>query len=294
MLKTSLLILTYKRPQDVLELLEGLSVQKDFEALEIIVIDNDPNSVLETIIREIHPQVIYDKQRVNKGVPGGRNAAVRLSTGDILVFIDDDAVFDSEDVFATIGNIFKYNHDVGCIAFRIRNKYSRTTLIREFPHPDLKTVNQRKYVGYFIGAGHAIRREVFEKVGLYPEAFIYGFEELDLSYRMIASGYKILYEPDIKIIHKTSPDGRVPQKTVIRHYIRNRLSISMLYLPMPYRLTSIFFWTILLFKNAVQVKSVENWFYGLLDVFNGFPYSKKTITPQAIKYLKETKGRLWY
>ncbi len=293
-MKISLLILTHKRHRDLHELLQSLFTLKKIEDVEIIVIDNDPDSKLEEVIRTKYPQVLYYRQETNKGVSGGRNAAIKLSTGDILVFIDDDALFVSPDVFSIIKSTIEKQPGIGCIAFRIRNQFNRKTLKREYPHPDLRTANLRKYVGYYVGAGHAIRRDVFQKVGLYPEEFIYGFEELELSYRMIAKGYKILYEPAIEVTHKSSPEGRVPQNTTIRYYMHNRLSISLRYLPMPYKLTSVIFWTLNLLKMAIQSNNLTNWFDGLKDVLKGYPFTKKQLSREAIHYIRTTHGRLWY
>ena len=73
----------------------------------------------------------------------------------------------------------------------------------------------------FVGAGHAIRRKVFEAVGGYDDCLFFCGEEMDLCYRMLNAGYRIEYVPDVTILHKASPDRRVEWDT-LRYYFSMR------------------------------------------------------------------------
>ena len=57
-------------------------------------------------------------------------------------------------------------------------------------------------VSYFIGAGHVLLRETFIKVGGYDTDLFYGLEELDISSEIIKENKKIIYYPEVEIIHE--------------------------------------------------------------------------------------------
>ena len=63
-------------------------------------------------------------------------------------------------------------------------------------------------VSYYIGAGHVLLRETFVKVGGYDTDLFYGLEELDISSEIIKENKKIIYYPEVEIIHE-------PKKSVV-------------------------------------------------------------------------------
>jgi GT2 family glycosyltransferase len=54
-----------------------------------------------------------------------------------------------------------------------------------------------------------IRRSTFEAVGGYDERLMFCGEELDLCYRMINTGQRIVYLPSLAVLHKVARDHRV-------------------------------------------------------------------------------------
>ena len=294
--KISVIVITYKR----LEVLKGtinslLLEQNDFE--ELILVDNcSQDGTLE------YGQQLEIKQKKvkfyslpeNGGVAAGRNFAVQQALGDILVFIDDDAVFNSQGYLPEIEKKFEQNENLGILAFRIINYYSGKMQAKEFPFTNKKLDQEKeRKTSTYIGAGHAIRKEVFEKCGDYPEDFFYGGEELDLSFRAIDHGYEIIYYPTVEVLHKQVPTGRVEesQKWIMTYC--NRLVTAYKYLPNPYRNVSAFVWYI---KIALKTKSfrVPN------EALKFFKTRKKNldvterIGKSALKYMEKNYGRLWY
>src|SRR3546814_7486574 len=62
-------------------------------------------------------------------------------------------------------------------------------------------------VSYFLAGCYAVRRAAVETCGGYRPEMKYGEEELDLSYRLIAAGYDIVYEPGIVAYHWPEPSA---------------------------------------------------------------------------------------
>ena len=116
MTKCSVCINTYKRPFLLKKLLNSLNTQLLDESIqiEIIVADNDPEKSAESIIQQ---SVLYLRFPLNyfiqplKNISLTRNVAVSHSTGDYILFIDDDEYADDNWISSLINCAQKYNCD---------------------------------------------------------------------------------------------------------------------------------------------------------------------------------------
>src|SRR5438876_271512 len=108
----AIVIITYNRPNDALELAQNISRLQNISALvrEVIFINNnslESYAALEQFIQQ-HPEIPfrYLIAPENLGVSRGRNYAIQQSTADVMVFLDDDALFENEDALLQIQQIF--------------------------------------------------------------------------------------------------------------------------------------------------------------------------------------------
>lgn len=90
----------------------------------------------------------------------------------------------------------------------------------------------------FVGCGCAIRRSAFDTLGGYDRSFEYYVEEYDLSARMIAAGYRIVFEPSFRVDHYKSAGGRDMNRIVAR-LVRNGCWVMQRYAPEPDRRTQL-------------------------------------------------------
>ena len=85
-------------------------------------------------------------------------------------------------------------------------------------------VNTPEYVAWVTGAFLAIRRDVFQQVGGFDEAYAGGYwEDVDLNERVKAAGFKVWYEPRATFTHKVGSTGGSP------HFMRNALLFKQRY-----------------------------------------------------------------
>lgn len=261
-MKKSILIITYKRDDELYDTLENISKYKKND-LELLILDNNKNNFrkkkIEKIFQETVIELKYYHDGENYGVALGRNYIIEKAKGDILITLDDDIeIKDINELLDRVEKYFYADENIGCLAFNIKNYYTKKALRHEIPHGNKKldfTKNIETY--YFIGAGHAIRTNVYKECGIYPNDLgKYGGEEEDLSYRILEK-YKILYCADLEIYHKISSKGRLMVKDENYYRYRNKLIVRKRYLQKKYFITNLIIWSLYyLFKKKGELKKV--------------------------------------
>lgn len=171
----------------------------------------------------------------NTGVAGGRNIASAMGDAPYIVALDSDAVFADCSALATAVAHLDAHPELCAIGFRIDNYYTGENDATSWDYPPGCRPDTGFPATRFIGAGHAIRRHVFEMVGAYDERLFFCGEELDLCYRMLNAGYRIAYVPEVGIRHKVSPEHRVLWGRGRYYYtVRNSLYSSYKFgMPLP-------------------------------------------------------------
>jgi GT2 family glycosyltransferase len=103
----------------------------------------------------------------------------------------------------------------------------------------------------FSAAGALARTEALRRAGrFWDELFIYN-EEVDLSIRVIRSGYRILYHPHVAVFHRAAAQGRIGPRTYWYYQIRNWIWIFYRYYPPAARVRKIAVYSVLyLIKSA--------------------------------------------
>ncbi|WP_130890932.1 glycosyltransferase family 2 protein [Fusobacterium ulcerans] len=292
----SILIITYGREKELYETLRDIyPYEKD--DLEVLLLDNnETNYRKEKIIKIFEKSKVklrYFHDGMNYGVALGRNYVIEKAKGEILVTLDDDIeIKDINSLIYKIENYFKELPEVGCLAFNIKNFYTRKPLRHEIPHGNKNldfSKNLETY--YFIGAGHAIRKKVYEECGKYPNNLgKYGGEEEDLSYRIVEK-YKIQYCSDLEIFHKVSQNGRITRKEEDYLRYRNKIIVRSRYLLPQYQISNYIIWSLyyLLKKNG-KLKEVVDTGKQLNSITKIENSRKKYLN----KKLKKLKARILY
>jgi len=112
----SICIATYNRIFLLEKLLISISNQVLLSdmALEVLIVDNDPNGSAKEVVKKIEKtgafQIRYFIQPI-KNISLTRNKAVKKSKGDFLLFIDDDEVASKEWLISLYNTIDQFNSD---------------------------------------------------------------------------------------------------------------------------------------------------------------------------------------
>jgi GT2 family glycosyltransferase len=190
-MKISVIIPTHDRYDSLCRTLDSIRSQKLATDLEIIVIDDASNPPIPPLDPDIK-LLRFDR---NVGACVGRNAGVKASTGEILLFIDDDAETIDESSFNRVIDWFNTYPKLGVLGFR------QLTPQQQIHYMQPANSEVSVYTGVFFAYGCAIRREAFELVSGLNEEFGYYYEEIEFALKIFAAGYDIIYDPKSIVIH---------------------------------------------------------------------------------------------
>lgn len=191
---------------------------------EVIVVTNGaPGASVPDGVRRIDLDT-------NVGIPAGRNAGAAAATGELLVFLDDDAVVASPHATERLAELFDGDPALAVVSMRIVDPESGTTAQRHVPRIGRSDPTAAGPVTSFLGGACAIRAEAFHAVGGLPGDFFYALEETDLAWRLLDAGWQLRYEPDLVVHHPRTEITR--HGDAVKTTARNRVWVARRRLPL--------------------------------------------------------------
>ena len=209
------------RLRRLLASLDALRAGSRFAELEILVVDNASVDASTREAVAAFPGMRYVHE-ARTGLDFARNAALRAARGRLLAFLDDDVVVDPQwldglhavwsecpDAGGYSGLVLPYRLDTRAqIAFEHFGGFGRG--FARIHHSPVKQGNRLFPVGVgVVGAGcnMCFDRELLLRLGGFDEALdtgapLPGGGDLDIFYRVLRSGRRIVYEPRYAVFHE--------------------------------------------------------------------------------------------
>jgi GT2 family glycosyltransferase len=212
--------------------------------------------------------------------------------------LDDDAVLQNKDCLVNLINEFEQKNTElpkAIVSFKILYYDTLEMQKNGLPHKRYEEYKDKSFFEtyFYAGGAHAIKRNVIEKLGQYPDDFFYGMEEYDLAYRILNAGYSIVYSDKIVMLHKESPLGRKPKKEKLQMMWVNKSKVAYRYLPKKYFYSTSFMWSLQYLRETGF--NLGGFFKGWKKIFNISRSEKRTTIKQStMDYLRKVKARLWY
>ncbi len=210
-MKISVVISTYNRAASLEATLLALRHQIH-EPLEVIVV-NGPSTDGTRDLLESWGGKIRVGHCPQRHLAMSRNIGVQLAAGEIVAFIDDDAIaepqwlcelagaYASDDVGGTGGIVYDPN------GFRLQYKYAvcdRTGQVRfnvDQPLPEYVERGADPFI-YLQGTNMSFRRSLLERIEGFNEEFEHYFDDVEMSMQVIDLGYKLQALPGAAVHHK--------------------------------------------------------------------------------------------
>lgn len=291
----SYIVITMNRPHDLAVCLDSLRKQ-NFESAETIVVDNNSSDDTVAILHRDYPEVRVLALKENRGVSGGRNAGVQYARGEICIFIDDDAWFVDPDAGRHTVDYFEADPKLVCVGYTIHDSRSGIEESKSIPRRDKRRLTEDYDTTYFCGAGFALRRQPFLDVGMFWEPLVYGSQEIDISYRFLNQGWRLIHTASITVVHKSSPLAR-PSGQWVYFNTRDRPWVAIRNLPWPAIMTTTVLWWLNTFLVALRGGQISRYFAGIRDSVAGFGTAwqgRQRILPSTVETLSRLSGRFWY
>jgi len=229
--------------QNLVEAADSLLAQTHRE-MEIIIVVDGNEELRDKVVADYQGRDAVTTILLSKsvGVSGARNAGIRVARGDVVAFIDDDAVADRRWIENLLGTYWEY--DAVAVGGKVlpvwlcqRPDYLPEELywlvgITHDGFADEKVAEVRNT----FGPNMSFKREVFEKVGVFNESL--GFarkgtlyiqaEEPEFALRMKQTlGKGVIYNPDAIVYHKI-PQSKLRVRILLRRAFYQGYSKALL------------------------------------------------------------------
>lgn len=264
------MIIPYHRRGEVFDRGLDTVMGQEYPNREVIVVDDHSQDGLRERLELRHAGIKIIELEENRGACAARNAGIRAASGDVLTIIDDDAGFMSPFELSRLVKIFEERPDVHVVAFQICDPATGNLRLRDWCHPrNWKEFGQAEFETDHFGEGaSALRREAFEKAGLYYEPLFYGAEGLDMELRVLDQGMRILYSPKVRIWHDVSDKARTSTRQVY-YFTRNYVWMAYKNYPWWAGFRFLAFKLAMMLYLAVRLGAYGAFLRGIWDGFKG-------------------------
>ncbi|HEY2908381.1 MAG TPA: glycosyltransferase family 2 protein [Vicinamibacterales bacterium] len=236
-LAVSIVIVNYNAGADLERCLESLHAGAVRVAHEIVVVDNgSSDGGLARVVR--WPDVRVIENRANIGFARASNIGMRASRGDALLLLNNDTIVPPGAIDRLL-EILESRPDVAVVGPRLVDAAGRAELsfgrmigpLAEFRQkrlrqsPVVEELTRREQSPDWVsGACLLVRRADAEAVGLLDERFFMYTEDVDFCASIRARGRRILFTPDVEIVHLRGRSAESAPKATADAYRRSRIA----------------------------------------------------------------------
>lgn len=211
----SVVIPTYGRPAQLARLLASiLPAERPTESPEVVVVDDGSAPHTYDDVQAAFPSVKWLREQ-RSGPATARNMGWRMSTGDVVVFVDDDCVL-AAGALSLLEEALMVHDAAGATIEPLH----RGHLVADYMHAEHLVTHkvQEGQVRWLVTACLAVRRSALEKVGGFDEQLTTaGGEDVDLSLRLKEAGFRLGVAPAAVAFH----DHRASLPLLVRTYYRH-------------------------------------------------------------------------
>jgi GT2 family glycosyltransferase len=229
----SIILVSFNTREVLRESLQSIEREIRDIRIETFVVDNNSHDGSVEMVEAEFPTVRICRSSVNLGFGAANNVALEIAQGRYIVLLNSDAFLCSDALHLSIQHMDAHP-EVGLGGGRLvgrdmslqpsarmfpsilndflvmtglAHKFSKSRFFGRFDRTWADPMEPAE-VDWVPGAYSIIRTKALKDVGFFdPDFFLYS-EEVDLCLRIKKAGYKIMYWPDILVIHVGGESSR--------------------------------------------------------------------------------------
>ena len=245
-MRFSVVINTLNRASSLRETLESLRFQSH-DDFEVLVVNGPSTDHTEELLAGYEGRLKHLRCPV-ANLSMSRNIGIRAAHGDVVAFIDDDAVAEYdwlselergylqppdgiaiEEIGGVGGVVFDYTGTRFQFRFAISDRHGETEFLDEPPNPAMCVPGGWQYPS-LMGTNSSFRRKALAAIGLFDETYEYFLDETDVALRMLDAGYVVLGIDGAPVHHHFLPSHLRNEAKVVTHWypvVKNRTYFAM-------------------------------------------------------------------
>ena len=273
--KISVIIPTKNRMQDIIRCLKSIMIQMMLPD-EVVIVDSSDTEELKSALNPFDDLNIKYIHTSKPGAALQRNIGLKASSGDIIVFSDDDMIWDkdylneiihvfnnypAEKIGGVSGNIMwkegvkkiggikkilMFGLHMFATVFFLPRYGSGRFQVSGMPTIIRDDVNKITKCEFLYGGSMSFRREVISEFMLDENLYGYSWgDDDDIAYR-VSRKYQNFYTPHAKIIHdNSSPSTRGDKYTTMKRIVENNYYLFKKNLPQDFKHKFAFWWSVI-------------------------------------------------
>lgn len=227
------------------------------EGVELVLVGNGSD------LPPVPDDVVTVRLPDNRGVAAGRNAGLAACSGEVVMFLDDDAWFTDAGIAKRVAARFATDPRLAVLAFRVTDPTGGPGVRWHVPRLLVGDPGRSSAVATFVGAGFAVRKSAYLEVGGLPSSFFFAHEETDLAWRLIERGYSLHYDAGAQICHPPVPNSR--HTFWYRYDGRNRVLLARRNLPWPLAVVYLLDWFLITVVKKRGPAARRTWLRGFAE-----------------------------
>lgn len=187
-----------------------------YPANEVLVVDDGSTDESAAIAARYPVRLI--SHATNQGLSAVRNSAIAEAAGDILAFIDVDALADP----TWLEKLMESYVDQGIsgvggqgIESNIQNDVDRWRQIHATQGHGERTLDKAPHL---FGLNMSFRVDALRAVNGFDTNLRTNAEDMDIGYRLNDAGYRLVYRPDARVYHQRQDTLESMRRTIYRWY----------------------------------------------------------------------------
>lgn len=201
----TIVIPTYERPDTLFRVLDAIGAQDDAPAFEVVVVDDGSGDETGRRLAAYSPAYPFRSFSQDNGGPASaRNLGIRAARGEYVLFLGDDTV--PEPGLLSVHARAHAEPRSGPVAVLGYTTWPRERRVSPFLHHINEYGLQFGYAliedpevvpfNFFYTSNISLARLLLEEEGLFDTTFPHAaWEDIEISYRLMQRGMKIVYRP---------------------------------------------------------------------------------------------------